>query len=69
MIGLRATYGVQLTMTKGLPVSIVKQHPEPKKPKRPARKRTSNGQRPLPRIDVTTMYDTLTLEEWKKLRS
>ena len=39
-----------------------------KVPAKRKRKR-SNGQHPLPRIDVTTMYDTLTLEEYKKLRS
>ncbi len=32
------------------------------------KRRRSNGQHPLPRIDVTTMYDTLTLEDYKRLR-
>ena len=39
-----------------------------KRPDKKKRKRTSNGQAPLPRIDVTTMYDTLTLEDYKRLR-
>ena len=38
-----------------------------KVPAKRKRKR-SNGQHPLPRIDVTTMYDTLTLEDYKRLR-
>ena len=36
------------------------------KPKK--KKKRVAVQQPLPRIDVTTIYDTLTLEEWKKLR-
>ena len=39
-----------------------------KRPEKKKRRRTSNGQAPLPRIDVTTMYDTLTLGDYKRLR-
>ena len=35
--------------------------------KRKAKVRKGNH-RPLPPVDVTTMYDTLTLEEYKRLR-
>ena len=35
--------------------------------KRKAKVRKGNH-RPLPAVDVTTMYDTLTLEEYKRLR-
>tara|TARA_Y100001951_G_scaffold79010_1_gene66713 strand:+ start:262 stop:393 length:132 start_codon:yes stop_codon:yes gene_type:complete len=35
--------------------------------KRKAKARKSNH-RPLPPVDVTTMYDTLTLEDYKRLR-
>ena len=39
------------------------------KPEKKKKKKRVSVQQPLPRIDVTTIYDTLTLEEWKQLRS